>query len=102
MCKTDMTSTVERKRILVECLAQCEARLEKDRNNRPLIIIREVIESLLDYVQGNSNSPDDLVNNDKIGLFSVREFESHDIEFASYIYRVVDINNEIKKELAGL
>ena len=81
------------------CLTECEIRLEKDQYNRPLQIVKEVVLSLLDYLQGKTEIPKGLEDNHKIGLLAIREFESHDEEFAEHIFKVADINNEIKNHI---
>ena len=95
MCKK-MTTQDDKIKILNNCLKQCESRLEKNISNQPLLIIKEVIESILSVVLGNTKVSPEMEENNKIGLFAVREFEPHDIEFANSIYKVIDLNNEIR------
>jgi len=92
-----MTTQEEKISILNNCLEQCEVRLKQDNNNRPLIIIKEVIEKIMSVALGKSQASPEMEENNKIGLFAVREFEPHDMEFANNIYRVIELNNELRK-----
>ncbi|ODC02032.1 hypothetical protein A3197_21540 [Candidatus Thiodiazotropha endoloripes] len=91
-----MIETDEKILILRNCLEQCETRLQKDNKNQPLRIIKEVISSILSVATGEIKATSEMEKNSKIGLFAVREFEPHDMEFANCIYKVIDINNELR------
>lgn len=92
-----MTTRDEKIQILNECLVQCKDRLKLKNNNRPLLIIKEVIEELISVASGNEEASPNMEENNKIGLFAVREFEPHDIEFADSIFKIIGINNELRK-----
>jgi len=92
-----MTSKEEKIQILANSLEQCEVRLKQDSSNRPLQIIKEVIEEIMSVTLGESNASPEMEENNKIGLFAVREFEPHDMEFANSIYKVIEVNNELRK-----
>jgi len=91
-----MSKPEQKVQILRNCLEQCEARLKKDNKNQPLLIINEVIRSVLSVATGELKASLGMEENNKIGLFAVREFEPHDMEFANCIYKVIEINNELR------
>jgi hypothetical protein len=91
-----MINAEDKLQILKSCLAQCETRLKYNSQKQPLLIIKEVVEELISIVQGKLEAPANMEENNKIGLFAVREFEPHDMEFANSIYKVVEVNNELR------
>ena len=91
-----MNTPEQKIQILRNCLEQCETRLRKDSKNRPLLIIKEVVCSILSVASGEVKASPAMEENNKIGLFAVREFEPHDMELANCIYEVIEINNELR------
>ena len=91
-----MTGPEQKIQILRNCLEHCETRLRRDNTNRPLLIIKEVVSSILSVAMGEAKASPGMEENNKIGLFAVREFEPHDMEFANCIYKVIEINDELR------
>ena len=83
------------KDLLTKLLKECETRLRRSPNFRPLNIVKEEVEYLLALVEGKTQDHSNLANI-QIGLLAVREFEADDPGFAELIFQAVDIVKKLR------
>ena len=76
--------------LLTKLLVECEAKLRKNPNFRPLTIVKEEVNYLIALMEGKTQDRSNLANI-QIGLLAVREFEATDPEFAELIFQVMDV-----------
>ena len=83
------------KDILAKALEECDVRLRKKPNFRPLTIIKEEVEYLLSLIEGKTQDRSNLANI-QIGLLAVREFEADDPGFADLLFQVADVVKKLR------
>lgn len=81
--------------LLTKLHVECEGRLKKNPNFRPLTIVKEEVEYLLALIDGKTQDRGNLANI-QIGLLAVREFQTDDPEFAELIFRAVDATKKLR------
>jgi hypothetical protein len=81
--------------LLTKLLGECEARLRKNPNFRPMTIVKEEVQYLVALMEGKTQDRSNLANI-QIGLLAVREFEADDPEFAELIFHVADLVKKLR------
>ena len=86
---------MEDRELLITLLAECDSRLSRKPNFRPLGIIKEEVEYLLALIDGKTKDRENL-KRIQIGLLAIREFEADDPQFADLIFQVADIVKKLQ------
>ncbi|MBI5462302.1 MAG: hypothetical protein HY941_08975 [Gammaproteobacteria bacterium] len=81
--------------LLTKLLGECETRLRRTPDFRPLMIVKEEVQYLVALMEGKTKDRSNLANI-QIGLLAVREFEADDPEFAELIFQAADVVKKLR------